>query len=189
MERLRDLRAKVVAWRSWDLFLLVDLLHFECSDFAKPPAVALFASECGCEEGIDQIARSLKSNDSAADAKHVHVVVFDALVSRVVVLNEPGANSWNLVRANGRAHSTAANRQTAAHLAVSSLLRERNHEIGIAVAGIQNVGPEIDHLVARLSEINRRLFFQNESTVVGGDSYSHLCFLLGVSFLGSFVLR
>jgi len=72
-------------------------LRFKRGDFTQPADMTFFLGKFGGEEGIDQFARDNKTYHSAADAEDVHIVMLDSLVSRVVVLNQPGAHSHNLV--------------------------------------------------------------------------------------------
>ena len=76
----------------------MDGLRFERSDLAQPPHVTFFLSKLGGQECIHKFSGDKKTNHPAADTEDVHVVVLDPLVSRVVVLNQPGADPRNLVR-------------------------------------------------------------------------------------------
>ena len=73
-------------------------LHFERSHLAQPANVPLASAELGGEESVDKIAGHSRSHDPAANTKYVHIVMLDSLVSRIVVLNQPGPHSGNFVR-------------------------------------------------------------------------------------------
>src|SRR5229473_6046322 len=121
--------------------LLMDWLRFERSNLAQPADVAFFLGKLGGQECIHKFSGDKKTNHPAADTEDVHVVVLDSLVSRVVVLNEPGADPRNLVRTDRRADSAAADSQAAFHFPGSNRLSERDNEVGIVVAWIETVRP------------------------------------------------
>src|SRR5258708_7656309 len=154
--------------------LLMDWLRFERSHFAQPADVAFFLGKLGGQECIDKFSGDNKSHHPAADTEDVHIVVLDPLVSRVVVLNQPGADPRNLARTDRRADSAAADSQAAFHLSGSNRLSERDDEVGIIVARIETVRPEIDHLMPLLAKVSHQLFLQAKSTVIGCNSYAHV---------------
>src|SRR5262249_51655922 len=125
------------------------------------------------EKRVTQIAGNLNSDDSAAHAEDVHVVVLDALVSRVVILHQTRPDARNFVSAHGRTDSATADGDAALDFALCDGLREGDDEIGIVVAGSDGVRAQVEHLVARVTKIRGQLLFQLEATVIGGDSYSH----------------
>src|ERR1700720_2324657 len=75
--------------------LLMDSLYFERSHLAKPAYVPLALAELGCQERIHQVSGDFRSHHPAAHTEDVHVVVLDSLVSRVVILNQPGPDPRN----------------------------------------------------------------------------------------------
>src|SRR5215472_6834532 len=111
--------------------------------------MALTVAEFGCQKSIYQVFGDHRSHHSAANTKNVHVVMLDSLVSRIVVLHQPGPDSRNLVRANRGAHSAPTCRDAAFHLAGSDCTSERDDEIRVIVAWIQTVRPVIDDFMPR----------------------------------------
>src|SRR5438128_11088217 len=75
--------------------------------------VALLAAESRAGEGARQLARQLDAHDSRAEAEHVHVVMLDTLVGRVMVMAEPRADAAVLVGGDGGAHAAAADENAA----------------------------------------------------------------------------
>jgi hypothetical protein len=53
-------------------------------------------------------------------------------------------------------------------------LGERENKVGIIVRRVQAVSSEINHLMARIAKLGDKLYFQAESTVIGGDSNPHV---------------
>src|SRR5438094_26549 len=123
--------------------LWMDRVRFERSHLAQPPDVAFFLGEFGCQERIDQVPGDSRSHHPAANTEDVHIVVFDTLVSRVMVLNQPGPNPRNLVRTDRGADSATAYSYAALHLSGRNRLSERDDEVGIVVARIEAVRPDI----------------------------------------------
>lgn len=60
--------------------MLFQLLLFHLQDFPQPPPVALFVGKAGAEKGAHQFVGEFDADDAAAQAEHVHVVMFDSLV-------------------------------------------------------------------------------------------------------------
>ena len=83
-------------------------LHFKRGDFTQPADMTFFLCKLGGQEGIHQFSRDNETHHPAADAEDVHIVVLDSLVSRVVVLHQPGTHSRNLVGTDRGADAAAA---------------------------------------------------------------------------------
>src|SRR5229473_7450160 len=154
--------------------LLMDWLRFERSNLAQPADVAFFLGEPGGQECIHKFSGDKKTHHPAAYTEDVHVVVLDHLVSRVVVLNQSGSDTRNFVRTHRGADSAAADSQATFHLSGRNRLSERDDEVGIIVARIETVRPEIDHLMPLFAKVSHQLFLQAKSTVIGCNSYAHV---------------
>jgi hypothetical protein len=89
---------------------------FECLDLGQAASVARSVAETGRQEGLDQFQGQGRSDHLAAQAKHVHVVVFDALMGRKDIVNEPGAHAGDLVRCDRGADAAATQRDAALDL-------------------------------------------------------------------------
>ena len=59
--------------------------------------MSLGAAEGRRNEALSVIPGNLDSHDSSAQAKDVHVVVFDTLADRIMVVAQTGANPFNLI--------------------------------------------------------------------------------------------
>src|SRR4029079_1871510 len=82
------------------------LLHF--MELANAAAEVLLGAELGLQEGVDQLHGQLVADDLGAEAHHVDVVVLDALVRRVHVVAERGADAGDLVGGDAGADAGAA---------------------------------------------------------------------------------
>ena len=71
------------------------------------------------EEGDAALERRLGPDDPGAERQDVHVVVLDALVGRVGVVADGGADAADLVRRDARADAGAADEDAALGLAVA----------------------------------------------------------------------
>src|SRR5260370_22178436 len=82
-------------------------------DLGQAAHVPLLVREGGAQERPDQILRQRGADDARADDQHVHVVVFDALVGRVAVVADGGADAGDLVGRHRRPHAAAADQDAA----------------------------------------------------------------------------
>src|SRR5262249_18401984 len=91
-----------------------------------------------------------------------------------VIVDQRGANAGDLVRADRRASTTAADRDSALDLAGRHGSGERRDEVRIVVVRVEDVRAEIDDLVSGRAQARDQILLQSESTVIGGDSYTPL---------------
>jgi hypothetical protein len=80
----------------------------------------------------------------------------------------------DFVCAHRRADAAATNRHSAVYFLSSYRFREGDDIVGIVIALIQSVSAEIDDLMSRFAELLNQLFFQINSTVIGGYPNSHI---------------
>src|SRR5215475_12100157 len=90
-----------------------------------------------------------------------------------MIMDESGANARHFVGTYTRADPTAANSHTSIHLAGRDGLRERQHEIGIIITGVQAIGTEVHHLMTSRLEFGHEFLFESEATVIGSNSNPH----------------
>ena len=84
--------------------------------------------------------------------------MLDSLVSRVVILNQSGANARNFIRADTCANTASAHCQAALHLAGRYGASERDDEIGLVVTGGQAMCPKVDDFMSGFFEICDQTF-------------------------------
>ena len=69
--------------------------------------MSLGAAEGRRNEALSVIPGNLDSHDSSAQAKDVHVVVFDTLADRIMVVAQTGANPFYLIDGHGSPDAAA----------------------------------------------------------------------------------
>src|SRR5437870_1058642 len=159
------------------LVLLADSLGFERSDLSQTAQMAWGLAELGLQKRYDEIPRDGRSRRTPAHTYKVHVVVFDTLPGREVVMHQPGANGWYLVCADRRADAAAADRHPALDRPRRHSASERDDEVGIIVARVQAMRAEIDDLMPRLAEMSNQFFLQAKPTMIRGNSHAHVILL------------
>src|SRR5262245_28518784 len=122
---------------------------------------------------LDKVPCHCWAHSAATHAEYVHVIIFDALTGREMIVDEPGANARHLVGDYRRADPTAANSHASIHLTGRDGLRERRHEVGIIVKRVQASGAEVHHLVPSRTKLGHEFFFESEATMIGSNSNLH----------------
>ncbi len=97
-------------------------------------------TELGAEERLDEIPGDGGPDRPSAHAEDVEVIVLDALLRGEVVVDERRADARDLVGADRRADTAAADRHAALDLSRNHGLGERHDEVGIVVVRIQACG-------------------------------------------------
>jgi hypothetical protein len=139
--------------------------------------VSISSAELASEKRLNKIPGDGRSNRPATHTNDIHIVILDSLLSREMIVNECGADADNLVGANGGANAAAADCYTANYITRGYSSGKRNYYVRIVVFGIQLMGAEIDDIMPRCAQLPQQLFFESESPVIGGYSYSHLIIL------------
>jgi hypothetical protein len=99
--------------------------------------------------------------------------VLDALVRRVDVVADRGANAGDLARGNRRAHTRAADEDAALRAPVPDGRAELGRLVGVVDPHCVGVRPEIDDGVPVRIECLEDLVAQMDSAVVEGDCDLH----------------
>jgi len=128
----------------------------------------------GGQERLHDIPGHTRPHRAAADADHVHVIVLDSLARGKMVMDEPGADPGNLVRADRGSHTAAADSHSALERPRRHRLGERDDEVRIVVVRGQRVRTEIDDVVPGGAEPADEVLFQGKTSVIGGDSHAHV---------------
>ena len=95
--------------------------------------MARFAGERGTQEGDRAFERRLGADDACPESEDVHVVVLDALVGRVGVVANGGADAPNLVGCHGGSDARPADEDPAIDLTITDGMTETSGEIRIVV--------------------------------------------------------
>src|SRR5271157_4907207 len=146
---------------------------FEPGHLLKPSDVSLGAAEGRRNEGLSVIPGDLDTHDSSAQAEDVHVVVFDPLADRIMVVAQTGLDPFYLVGGHGSPDAAAADDDPTVDLAARHDAGERDDVVGVVVVRIELRGTEVPHHVARLAQPCNRPLLHIESTMVGGKCDLH----------------
>src|SRR6185503_11155946 len=159
------------------LVLLADRLRFEGSHLRQTAQVARGLAELSTQKRFDEIPRDGRSHRTASHTHDVHMVVFDPLLRREVVMHEPSANAWYLVCADRRADAAATDCNPTLHGPCRHSTSERDDEVGIIVPWVQAIRPEIDNLMSGPTEMSNQFFLQSKPTMIRGNSHAHVILL------------
>src|SRR5262249_49799067 len=125
------------------------------------------------QERLHEIPGHGRANDAATDADDVHVIVFDSLSRRKVIVNQSGPGPRNLVRADRGAHAAAADGHSALHRARRHRAGEWDDEVRIVVVGAQLVRAEVDDVVSGGAQSPRQVLLQCKAPVISRDAHAH----------------
>jgi hypothetical protein len=154
--------------------LLADGLGLEGSHLPQSAQMPLGLAELGSEKCIDQVFGHSRSYGPSAHADEVHVVVLNSLLGGEVIVNQPGADPGNLVRADRGTDPAAADREAALYLPGSDCAGERYNEVRIIVTRIHAARSKIDHVVPGFAKMSNQFFLQTKSTVISRNSNAHV---------------
>src|SRR6266545_852751 len=145
-------------------------------DLRQAPRVPFVGRVAGLHEGLHQLVGEGGTDDASAQDEDVHVVVLDALVRRVDVVADGGADAGDLVGGHAGAHSAAADEHGPLRAPV---LHGQGHLLRVVgiIDGRGRVRAHVDHVVSLLAKGLRHLLLQREAGVVGPDGHLHRFFL------------
>src|SRR5262249_22551115 len=140
---------------------------------AQPPKMSWGLPDLGSEERLHEIPGHARSHGAATDADDVHVIVFDSLCCRKMVMDQSGAHPRDLVRTDRGPHAAAADGDTALERCRRHRLGERDDEIRVVVVRAQRVSAKIDDVVSCRAKPRHEIFLQRKPAVIGRDAYPH----------------
>ncbi len=135
--------------------------------------MTLGAGELRGQERLDEFFGEEGADDASAQAENVHVVVFNALVSRESVMDQSCPDAGDLVGGNRGTHAAAANSDAAFDLPRGDGACQRYYEIRVIIRGVQFVSAEVRNLMSRLAQHRSQLLFELKSAVVCRKSDMH----------------
>jgi hypothetical protein len=131
-------------------------------------------AELGGKKSLHQIPSHRRPDGAPAHAQNVHVIVFDALHGREMIMNQAGAGTLDLVGTDRRANTAPANRYAAIHFSRDHRQGERNNEVRIVVIKLQTVRAEINDLMPGGLEPGDEFFLQPKPAVIRGYADTHI---------------
>src|SRR5262245_7080669 len=151
--------------------LAMCLLHL--LDLLQPTHVPFPSVEFRPQERAHGLAGQLRADHLGAEAEHVHVVVFDALVSRIGVVADRGADAVDLAGGDRCADARPAHEDGALGDAASDRLADFAGLVWIVDSGLRLVGPEVDRLVSGAHDLLEHALPQLHAAMVEGDRDPH----------------
>ena len=145
---------------------------FQDIDLAEAADVTLFMGELRAQKSVDTVVCGLGANDPGTEDEHVHIVMLDPLMRRVVVMAEAGADTANLVCGYAGAHTAAADENSSLGAAVQDSMPDFRGEIRI-INRRSGVRANVENLVALLFEVLNNGLFQIVPCVVTADDNEH----------------
>ena len=127
-------------------------------------------AEFGGQERLQIVPGREGSNRTATHADDIHVVIFYTLAGGEVTFYKSSSNARNFICAHGRADAAAANRDSALDRACRYGPSQRSDEIGIVVALIEDVRPEINNLMARGTKTRYQIHLQIKPAMIRRNS-------------------
>src|SRR5258708_7782768 len=137
--------------------------------------MSCFVAEARAQKYSAQVLRQLNANHARPQHQHIHVVVLHALVRRIAVMAEPGADSRDLVGCNGRAYSASADQDPALGCNLHQTCGYSLRIIRI-VYRRRAVCADVSDFVSLLAQEFGQELLQFESGVVGTNSNAHIYF-------------
>ena len=111
--------------------------------------MALFAAKLGGKESLQDVFDDFNAGDSAAQRKHVHVVVLHSLAGAVGIGSDPGAHAVDLVGGDAGTDSASANDYAAVGVSAGYVLGDLEGEVGIVVQGVVFVRAQAHDVVTQ----------------------------------------
>ena len=107
------------------------------------------------QERCRQFFGGLHADDPGAQHQNVHVIVFDTLMSGIMVVAQTGSNAADFISRNGGANPASADQDTALCNSIANGQPDRFGAVGIVVIRLGLVWAQIDNVVARGLQMRR----------------------------------
>jgi len=146
---------------------------FQGSHLAEPSDMTFRTAEPGRQKRLQEVPRHGGPDGAAAHAEDIHIVIFNSLAGREVIMDQPRANPGDLVGAHGSADPAAADGHAPVDLPFGHGTRQRNDRVRVIVGGVELMSAEIDDLMAGLAQLENQVFFQLKSAVIRRDADTH----------------
>jgi len=115
-------------------------------------SVSLGPAEASGQKSFDQLQGERRSDHLSAETKDIHVVVFDALTGKKVIMDLSGAHPRNLVRGDGGTNAAAAQRHAALDFARGDGPGQGDDEVRVVILGVQSTRAKVRDVIARVAQ-------------------------------------
>jgi hypothetical protein len=145
---------------------MLEKLLLKMSHLCQASLVPCFLRKLGGNKGLHNFACDFLPDDTCSETEHIHVVVFNALVGRVMIVTQPSANAREFVGRDAHPHAAAADDNgtldvTAAHCVTSQLCK-----VWIVVFLSRVMGSQVNDLVTGTVQIVHDDLLQPISCVI-----------------------
>ena len=145
---------------------------FQRDHLGEAAPMPRLAGEASVQERANQLAGELDADDTTAEHQHVHVVVLDALVRRIGVMAQSGANPGNPVRGHRCANAAPAEQDAA----LGPVLAQGSTD-GLRIVGIVHrigaVGAQVEDLAMLRGQESLHRLLQRESGMIRSYRDAH----------------
>jgi hypothetical protein len=139
-----------------------------------PPNVTLrIGLEPSLQKRVNQLLSERTTDNPAAQAKDVHVVVFNALVRRIGIVAERRVDSRDFVGGDAGPYPAAADDDAALSAPIQHLAGDSFRIIRIIFRIGRVIRAQINHLVSCRTEIFHQLSFEGITSMIRTDGYFH----------------
>ncbi len=112
------------------------MLLFNLENLVQATVKALVALELRGHECANELFRQFVADDARAEGEDIHIVVLDALMRRVSIMADAGANATHFTCSYGGANSAPADHDTALGFALLDGEANRLSKIGIIIGRV-----------------------------------------------------
>jgi hypothetical protein len=158
--------AVVVFYGRWVLVL------FDGLDFLDPSQMSS-ACEIGAEPDLDHFAKKNLAQKFAGDAKNIGVIMMTRNACAKLVVTERGADAFDFVGANAHSDTGAASQNGSVGFFLSDGLGREIGGVRI-INGITVDSPDVNALVAELSDYGLNQLFCLVTAMVASNRYFHI---------------
>jgi len=143
------------------------------SHLAESTEMAGFLTILGTKKCLHKVPGHARTHGAPPHAEDVHVVILNSLLGREMIMNQAGPYTLGFIGTDRGPHTTATNRNTPLHLTSNHCSGQRRDIIGVIIARIQLMSPEVDNFMTRSFQLGDELLLEFKSAVICCKSYTH----------------
>lgn len=141
------------------------LLLLNVQNFLESSCVPFVVGELRRQKCARNLQRWCNADHAGAEAKNIHIVVFNTLVTRVGIMREAGTNTFDLVCRNARPNAAAAYQDSSLNLPRCDSFAKLARKIRI-VGRRFIIRAEVNDFMAIVSQFLSEIALQRESCMV-----------------------
>jgi hypothetical protein len=137
----------------------------------------LFVRESGAQKRPDQLVSEFDTDHPRTHHKHVHIVVFDALVGGIRVMAQAGADAGDLVGGHGSADARPAHNDASVSPARTDRVPDGRREIRV-IHRCRAVCAAVQRFVGQATHKRKQSLFQFKTRMIRPKCDAHGSILL-----------